>query len=139
MSRRWMTRISLAAVLALAAVSCGGGDDGGNEVTLDDYSISTASSTASPGAVTFDLTNDAGQIHEFVVVKTDLAADALPLDETGDVDENGDGIEPVDEVEDIAAGALAHLTVDLAAGTYVLLCNLPGHYRQGMHASFTVS
>jgi len=29
--------------------------------------------------------------------------------------------------------------VTLDAGSYVLICNLPGHYRQGMHSSFTVS
>jgi uncharacterized cupredoxin-like copper-binding protein len=30
------------------------------------------------------------------------------------------------------------LTVDLAAGSYVLLCNLPGHYESGMRTAFDV-
>ena len=27
----------------------------------------------------------------------------------------------------------------LDAGNYVFICNLPGHYAQGMHTSFTAS
>jgi len=77
-------------------------------------------------------------VHEFVVFKTDLAADALPTDDTGDVAES-DTFAPVDEVEDIGLGNDEKLTVDLTAGSYVVICNIPAHYRQGMHAAFTVS
>jgi hypothetical protein len=42
--------------------------------------------------------------HEFVVFKTDLAADALPTASDGSVDEEGEGVELVDEIEDIAVG-----------------------------------
>ena len=95
--------------------------------------------SAPAGDITFDITNDAEQTHEFVVFKTDLAADQLPTDENGDVDEAGEGVEHVDEVEDIEGGSTQSLTVNLDAGSYVLICNLPGHYGQGMHAGFTVS
>jgi len=30
------------------------------------------------------------------------------------------------------------LTVDLKAGKYLLICNVPGHYGAGMWAEFTV-
>jgi uncharacterized cupredoxin-like copper-binding protein len=73
------------------------------------------------------------------VFKTDLPPDQLPTNEDGDVDEEGEGVEAIDEVEDIAGGSDAELTVNLDAGSYVVICNLPGHYRQGMHAAFTVS
>ena len=96
--------------------------------------------TAHPaGEITFDITNDAEQTHEFVVFKTDLAPDQLPTDEDGDVDEAGEGVEHVDEIEDIEGGSTQSLTVNLDAGSYVLICNLPGHYAQGMHAGFTAS
>ena len=91
------------------------------------------------GDLTFDVTNDAEQTHEFVIFKTDLAEDALPTDDDGDVDEAGEGVELVDEIEDIEAGATESLTVTLDAGSYVFICNLPGHYGQGMHTSFTAS
>jgi uncharacterized cupredoxin-like copper-binding protein len=31
------------------------------------------------------------------------------------------------------------LTLNLKKGRYVLICNIPGHYKSGMHADFTVS
>jgi uncharacterized cupredoxin-like copper-binding protein len=44
----------------------------------------------------------------------------------------------VDEVEDLAPGKSATLSVNLTPGRYVLVCNIPGHYKHGMHASVTV-
>ena len=126
------------AALMFAAGSCGG-DDGGIGATEADYSITLDESSASAGEVTFDVTNEAEQPHEFVVFKTDLAEDQLPTDDEGNVDEEGDGVELVDELEDIAPGDEPSLTLDLNAANYVIICNLPGHYKQGMHASFTVS
>jgi uncharacterized cupredoxin-like copper-binding protein len=132
-------RRSLGAVFAAALFllpACGGG--GGVGVTLADYTVTPDESSAAAGDVTFDVSNDAEQTHEFVVFKTDLAEDQLPTNEDGDVDEEGDGVELVDEIEDIEGGSSESLTVNLEGGNYVLICNLPGHYRQGMHASFTV-
>ena len=130
--------IPAAAGLTLVIGSCGG-DDGGIGATEADYSITLDESSAPAGEVTFDVTNEAEQPHEFVVFKTDLAEDQLPMDDEGNVDEEGDGVELVDELEDIAPGDEPSLTVDLDAANYVIICNLPGHYKQGMHASFTVS
>jgi uncharacterized cupredoxin-like copper-binding protein len=128
----------LAAAAALVIPACSS-DDGGIGVTLSDFKVEPAETSAAAGELTFDVTNDAEQTHEFVIVKTDLAADALPTNEDGDVDEEGEGIEPVNEIEDITSGSTQSLTVTLDAGNYVFLCNLPGHYRQGMHTTFTVS
>lgn len=102
--------------------------------------------SAPAGSVTFNVTNDGpADVHEFVVMRTDLAPDALPVDETGTVDEAGEGIiEVVGEIEDIAVGDSPSLTVDLEAGSYVLLCNIyseeesEAHYAQGMRVAFTV-
>ena len=129
--------VPAAVALAFAAGSCGG--DGGIGATEVDYSITLDGSSAPAGDVTFDITNDAEQTHEFVVFKTDLPEDQLPTNADGDVDEEGEGVTHIDEVEDITAGSTESLSVTLDAGSYVVLCNLPGHYRQGMHASFTVS
>lgn len=135
MSIRRVLVVSFAGALLLLP-ACGG--DGGVGVTLADYSVTPDESSAPAGDVTFDITNDAEQTHEFVVFKTDLAEDQLPTNEDGDVDEEGEGVEHIDEIEDVAGGSTQSLTVTLDAGNYVLICNLPGHYRQGMHASFTV-
>ena len=129
--------VPAAVALAFAAGSCGG--DGGIGATEVDYSITLDESSAPAGDVTFDITNDAEQTHEFVVFKTDLPEDQLPTNADGDVDEEGEGVTHIDEVEDITAGSTESLSVTLDAGSYVVLCNMPGHYRQWMHASFTVS
>jgi uncharacterized cupredoxin-like copper-binding protein len=129
--------VPAAVMLGLVAASCGGG--GGIGATLADYSITLDESSGDAGDLTFDVTNDAEQTHEFVIFQTDLAEDALPTNDEGDVDEEGDGITLIDEIEDIEAGSDRSLTVSLDAGNYVFICNVPGHYRQGMHTTFTVS
>jgi uncharacterized cupredoxin-like copper-binding protein len=148
-----MRKIGLVMVvpaLALSLVACGdSGDSGDNgdgssggveiHATLDDFDIKLDETSAAAGPVAFEVDNEGPSTHEFVVVKTDLAPDKLPTDENGDVDEEGDGITVVDEIEDIEDGDSSKLEVDLEAGDYALFCNLPGHYRLGMHAALTVS
>lgn len=128
----------LAAAAALVIPACSS-DDGGIDVTVSDFKVEPAETSAAAGELTFDITNDAEQTHEFVIFKTDLAPDALPVGDDGDVDEEGEGVEHIDEIEDITGGSTQSLTVSLDAGNYVFICNLPGHYDQGMHAAFTVS
>jgi uncharacterized cupredoxin-like copper-binding protein len=114
----------------------GTGDVG---VAEKDFEISLDSSSAPAGEVKFTVANAGPSVHEFVVFKTDLPEDQLPTDSKGDVDESGAGVTHIDEIEDIAAGSTdSTLKVDLESGSYVLICNLPGHYGLGMHASFTV-
>jgi uncharacterized cupredoxin-like copper-binding protein len=128
----------LAAAAALVIPACSS-DDGGIDVTVSDFKVESAETSAAAGELTFNITNDAEQTHEFVIFKTDLAPDALPVGDDGDVDEEGEGVEHVDEIEDITGGSTQSLTVTLDAGSYVFICNLPGHYAQGMHTEFTVS
>jgi uncharacterized cupredoxin-like copper-binding protein len=49
------------------------------------------------------------------------------LDADGNVDEEGEGVEHIDEIEGIPPGSSESLTVNLEAANYVLICNLPGH------------
>jgi uncharacterized cupredoxin-like copper-binding protein len=137
--------IAAAAVALVGAVGCsssssssssaGGSDDGGVAATEKDFEIDLASSTAPAGSVTFNISNEGPSIHEFVIIKTDQAPDALPVKD-GEVDE--DQLQVVDEQEDIAPSTTGVLTTNLDAGAYVIICNIPGHYQQGMHAAFTV-
>ena len=43
------------------------------------------------------------------------------------------------EVSELDPGKSGSLTVDLKAGKYLLICNVPGHYGAGMWAEFTVN
>jgi len=131
---------AIAAVLAVALTSCGGSGSGGATgdviVSLKDFSLTATPGTYAPGAITFGIDNDGPSVHEFVVLRTDDAPDALPV-ENGLIPE--DQIDLVDEVEDIPPGTDTSLDVNLDAGSYVLVCNLPAHYEQGMFAAFTVA
>jgi uncharacterized cupredoxin-like copper-binding protein len=126
-------------------VGANGGSDGGSsvDVTEKDFGIAMSPTTIDAGQVDFRITNGGPSIHEFVVFQTDRAAKDLPVteDENGIpiVDEEGEGLEPIDEVEDIANGDTQTLSVNLDPGSYVAVCNLPGHYKQGMRVSFTVA
>jgi len=128
-------------VLALVGAACSS-DDGsepsgdGIAATLTDFAIELGATSAPAGPVTFDITNGGATVHEFEVLRTDTGADALPV-ESGVVLTSADGIEIVDEVEEIAPGTGAALSVELQAGTYAVVCNVAGHYEQGMFTSFT--
>jgi hypothetical protein len=117
------------------------------EVDLSEFIVRVDPASAPAGSVTFNVNNVGGEVHEFVVVKTDLAPDALPTAADGSVDEAGEGSEVIDEIEDIQPGASEVLALDLDAGAYVLLCNIveeaedgttESHYVEGMHAPFVV-
>ena len=134
----------VAVVLGLAITACGAdtgplAESGPVAVTLRDYTVTPSRPTARAGQVTFDITNAATDMtHEMLVLKTDLDPADLPLDQDGSVDERGEGVEFIDERENLTPGAQASLTVDLAPGRYVLLCNLDDHYARGMYVSFEV-
>jgi uncharacterized cupredoxin-like copper-binding protein len=106
--------------------------------TEKDFAIALDPASAKTGSISFEVNNEGPSTHEFVVFASDLAPDALPVGSDGNVDEEGDGVTHIDEIEDIGSGCQASLTLDLDAGNYVLICNLPGHYAAGMHAAFTV-
>jgi uncharacterized cupredoxin-like copper-binding protein len=131
--------IALIALLAVAGASCGGsGSDATGDVivTMKDFSLAAEPGTLTAGTVAFGIQNDGPSAHEFVVLRTDDAPDALPV-ENGVIPE--DQVDLVDEAEDIAPGTNTSLSVNLESGSYVLVCNLPAHYEAGMYAAFTVA
>ena len=140
-SRRSWLLATLLTLVALLLASCSGGGEG-PAVELNEFSVSVDPATVDSGETTFSVENVGAVTHEFVVVKTDLDDADLPTAEDGSVDEEGEGIEPVDEIEDIEAGSSEELTVDLDSRNYVLFCNVVEgdtvHYEKGMHTSFTV-
>lgn len=134
-ARRMLVLVALSlAVLMLSA--CGPSKV---NVTLDNYKIALDKDTIPPGDVIFHITSVAtDQKHEFVIFKTDLAGDKMPRNADNNVNEEGPGITHITEAGDIGPGTSTDLTAKLEAGHYVLLCNLPGHYDQGMFVEFTV-
>ena len=87
------------------------------------------------GKVTFTFTNTGNRQHEMVVLKTDEAADALKVGSDDKVSEDAS----VGEIPETDQGKTVVKTFDLAAGNYVLVCNIEKHYSQGMKSAFTVT
>jgi uncharacterized cupredoxin-like copper-binding protein len=106
-----------------------------------EYTFTLDKSSAPAGAVVFNIENAGELVHEFELVKTDAAADELPAkkDNKDKADVEAGGGEELGEVEDIEPGAKTEFGVaDLEPGKYLIVCNLPGHYHQGMVLPFTV-
>ena len=124
-----------------AASGAGGGGGGGGttvNITETEFKIEADATTAPAGQVTFNIKNNGTIAHEFVVIKTDDAASALPV-ASGESEVDEDQLTGIDEKEDIAPGTSVTLTVNLEAGHYALICNVEGHYTSGMRLDFTVS
>jgi uncharacterized cupredoxin-like copper-binding protein len=105
-----------------------------------DFTVTSNLPTVPAGLVDLDVANAGPLPHEFILFKTDLAHDKLPLDQDGRVVEDAEGIvNAFDTGDNIPAGENRHFDIALTAGNYVMLCNLPAHYGKGMHTAFTVT
>jgi uncharacterized cupredoxin-like copper-binding protein len=100
--------------------------------------IKASPAEAKAGVVTFKVTNDSKDtIHEMIVMYMADPTKPLPyIDAEKRVDEDKAGDKG--EVSELDPGKTGSLTVNLKAGTYLLICNVPGHYDAGMWTTFTV-
>ncbi len=167
---RWMVGLAACVLLVTGGVACSDDDDedGGKtpaasataaagstpaaagtiiNVILNEFAVAPDKSTVSAGNVTFRAKNEGpDDAHEMVIIRTDLAPSALPTVADGSVPE--ESIDLVDEIEEIAVGESDELTVELKAGSYVLICNIvqtepdgtiESHYQKGMRTGLTVN
>ncbi|MFN8112415.1 MAG: plastocyanin/azurin family copper-binding protein [Solirubrobacterales bacterium] len=155
--------LGVLAFLALGAVAsgCGSSDDssstsaesseaaesstttsapaaGGETLTvkMNEYNFIPDDAKAKAGSVTIDAENVGKMPHELVLAKSDLDPAKLPTTSDGSVDE--EALDTVGEAPDVAPGDTGSFTADLEPGSYVMFCNLPGHYASGMYGSLTV-
>jgi uncharacterized cupredoxin-like copper-binding protein len=157
-STRTRTSVVIAAAVLIAVVAIGlvslagslGGDDSPSspsnkaaapaatgpatvDVQLSDFKIRPSQATVPAGKVTFAAKNAGDEEHEMVVVRTDKAAGSL----AGGKDEASEA-GAVGEIPEFDAGRTERKAFNLKPGRYVLLCNVPGHYKAGMYTTFTV-
>src|SRR5580765_3868637 len=128
-----MDRLFARITIAAAAIALAGGV--GCSSSSSTSSSAGGSEAGDLSASEKDISNEGPSTHEFVIIKTDDAPDALPVKDN-EVQE--DGLNVVDEQEDIAPSTTGVLQTNLEAGSYVIICNLPAHYESGMHTAFTV-
>lgn len=129
--------------LALVVTSCGSSAPqalpSDVQVTVDlkdsPYSVVVSPATFKAGTITFGIRNTGAMPHQFDLIKTDLAADKLPID-AATAKAKEDGL--VKQVLNIQPGKVATVSAELQPGHYVIICNVAGHYQLGMRADFTV-
>jgi uncharacterized cupredoxin-like copper-binding protein len=148
----------LAMGLTASAIATGCGGDGGETTTpiqgppaggssgntlqiqmADDF-FTPKDASAKAGSVTISSPNTGQLVHELVLAKTSADPSKLPTTSDGEVDEaklESLG-EDAGEIADVAPGATKKGTFKLTPGKYVMFCNIPGHYAQGMYGTITV-
>jgi len=111
---------------------------------LTEWAITTSQPAIAAGEIYFLATNAGGAAHEMVVIKTELAPDALP-ETDGKVPE--EDVDLIGEIEPFSPGSKASAVFELEPGNYVLICNVvseaaggesESHYLKGMRTTLTV-
>jgi len=134
-------RVVTACVAILLASACSAAPAAPGEtpsffVEMSDYKLVLDHATVTGPHVVIGIRNHAAMVHEIKVIKTDLAADQLPID-GGAAKAKEDG--KVGELLNIPGGASRKLVVELPPGKYVLICNVAGHYQLGMRVALEVN
>jgi uncharacterized cupredoxin-like copper-binding protein len=157
--QRLLVPLALVAVAAIVIAGCGsdsgtttetetetaagGGGGAGATLTIKmgDFYFSPKDATAKAGPTTIEAPNEGSVEHELVLFKTNMDPAKLPTEANGEVNEEKmDKIaEGAGEIADVEAGQTKSGQFKLTPGKYVMFCNLPGHYAQGMYGTLTVT
>lgn len=110
----------------------------GGDMSKATMGIEVSEATLKAGKITFEVTNVSTEmIHEMIIAP--VADPSIPLSYSADeyrvMEEVSGYLGEISDLDPLAAGAL---TLALKPGTYILFCNLPGHYMAGMWTLITV-
>src|SRR5665811_128436 len=122
--------------------AAGGGSAGATlAIKLGDFFFAPKNATAKAGSTTIEAPNEGSVEHELVLFKTNMNPATLPTEANGEVsEEKMDKVaEEAGEIADVEAGDTKSGKFKLTPGKYVMFCNLPGHYAQGMYGTVTVT
>jgi uncharacterized cupredoxin-like copper-binding protein len=100
------------------------------KVKLGEMWVRPQYTSVQAGKVTF-VARNVGQ------VKHELMVERMPLKMDGPGRPNEEAAQGM--IEDLKPGASGRMTLKLRPGSYVLFCNVPGHYAAGQHIRFTVT
>ncbi len=99
-------------------------------VQLGDYWAAPTVSSVRAGKVTFVARNVGRVPHELMVER-------MPMKFDSPMQPNEDAAQGM--IDDMAAGKSGRMTMRLRPGTYMLFCNVSGHYAAGQHMTFNVT
>ena len=137
MITRFVPALMALAILVTACANAAAEAPTGSQVVaeLADSKITVNVQNVKAGTIKIGVRNLGTMEHSFVVLKTDVPQDKLPVDgASAKAKEDG----KVGEIASIPAGKSAAVTLELSPGKYVFICNIASHYQLGMHTGFTV-
>jgi uncharacterized cupredoxin-like copper-binding protein len=113
--------------------------DSSTDPAIQSMRVALDRDTVPAGRVTFRAVNQSkDQVHELIVVRTKPGQVKLPYDEKkAEVEEKL--VQRLGEIPDLKPGASGAMTLNLRAGSYLLICNQPGHYAAGMATTLAVT
>ena len=130
---RYLLVAVLAAILAGGAFAAVSRTAAKIPVTEKEWGVTPSPASAKAGSITFVVKNIGHLKHELVVLKTKTPAAKLKTSGAKAVITGQIG-----KIAQFGSGQTRTLTLKLAPGHYVLLCNLPAHYQAGQRVDFTV-
>jgi uncharacterized cupredoxin-like copper-binding protein len=123
---------------AAAPMASDHGLDMTNMKMQSDMGLRLSTATAKAGDLTFKVKNTSNEIVHEVLVFPYSEGKPLPYDDKmTKIDEAKAG--SLGEVPETDPGKTGELKLKLAPGKYALLCNIPGHFANGMWTILTVN
>ena len=109
------------------------------DVSETEMAIKLSPPTVPAGPVNFVIHNGGAVPHEFVVFKTNLALNQLPVKDDK-LDEDSKSLKNVADTgeQKLNSGESKTLQANLTPGNYVAICNVGNHFRRGMKTTLTV-
>ena len=122
---------------AAADMAMDRGISGTGDMSKATMGLKLSATTVKAGMTTFEVTNSSKDtVHEMVVFPY-KDGETIPYS-TADSKINEDNAGHLGEVSELEPGKSGMLKISLKPGKYVLTCNIPNHYMNGMWAIITV-
>jgi uncharacterized cupredoxin-like copper-binding protein len=102
-------------------------------VSMSDFKFTPKKLSAKAGRLRVTVKNTGTSPHEFVLIRTKRAANALPM-KGKEASERG----VIGEIPEQKPGKRASHNFRVKTGRYVFICNVPGHYKAGMYGTLRV-
>jgi uncharacterized cupredoxin-like copper-binding protein len=112
--------------------------DSSTDPAISGMQMKADPTTVKAGRIRFNAVNQSKElVHEVLVVPAPSGSKQMPYDAKSDrvVESRAHSR---GEISDLKPGAKGSVTLSLKPGSYLLLCNQPGHYKAGMFTKLTV-
>lgn len=127
--------VAQAAIPQVVAITL---QDSSDDPSLPGMVMKADTSTVKAGRVTLQAFNQSKElVHEVLVVPTPPPGRQLPYDKKNDAVAEKRA-HALGEISELKPGTRGELTLDLKPGSYLLLCNQPGHFKAGMSTILVV-